>query len=49
MATGCEVLQGFLFSRPLPADRLRDWLIVRDPSSTPVPARMAATPGADVL
>ena len=24
---GCDVLQGYLYARPMPADRLADWLL----------------------
>ena len=41
-AYGCDVSQGFLHSRPLPADELERWLDARRPPRPAAPGRTAA-------
>jgi EAL domain-containing protein (putative c-di-GMP-specific phosphodiesterase class I) len=32
-ALGCDELQGFCFSRPLPADQFQEWVLAQDDKS----------------
>jgi EAL domain-containing protein (putative c-di-GMP-specific phosphodiesterase class I) len=48
-ADDCDIAQGFLLARPMPADRLGGWLAGRRPSTAPVLVDVEHRPTADEL